>query len=559
LSIEGGLLAEKPQQGFMNWINSRRFRNGWLAFVIIFFLAFIILPTIWILSYTFTDWGLIQKYVLDDPAALQLIQDAIVASFEIAGIVVIIDIIFGLPMAWILVRKEFRGKQFLDTLIDMPLAVPTAALGFSAAIFWAVSKPTAEAPWFAVGEISSPFLLILLLHVVFSYPYMVRSLAAILEQIDQTYETAGQTLGASKLTAARTITLPLFRAGLVTGIILAMARSLSETGGTMIALATMANSKGFQTGPSLIGTLKAGLGTNPDLAAPLAFISILLIALSLVLLVVLKVLVMKVRLPAGRVWPKWEKILSRGITPRLKDGFSGVFLIVIVLIPSFFIFAYVFTATASQGDWQTFWNSLANSFVIAGIVTVVDIFLGIPLALYIARNRKGRIPQMMDVLVNIPLIVPTAALGYSLGIFWGGAPLISSIPFLLVIFAHIAFTYPLVVRNVAGAVEEVDAAYEDTARTLGAKRLQAFRKVLFPMIKASVLAGAIMAFTRSLGETGATIAVAGNSVNTAPVYIVNLIKAEQFYMAALTCIVLIVVSFAFMLALRGITRKRRLG
>ncbi len=348
LSIGGGLLAEKPQQGFMNWINGRRFRNGWLAFVIIFFIGFIILPTIWILSYTFTDWDLIQKYVLDDPAAVQLIQDAIVASFEIAGIVVIIDIIFGLPMAWILVRKEFRGKQFLDTLIDMPLAVPTAALGFSAAIFWAVSKPTAEAPWFAIGEISSPFLLVLLLHVVFSYPYMVRSLAAILEQIDQTYETAGQTLGASKLTAARTITLPLFRAGLVTGIILAMARSLSETGGTMIALATMANSQGFQTGPTLIGTLKAGLNLNPDLAAPLAFISILLIALSLVLLVVLKVLVMKVRLPAGRVWPKWEKILSRGITPKLKDGLSGVFLIVIVLIPSFFIFAYVFTATASR-------------------------------------------------------------------------------------------------------------------------------------------------------------------------------------------------------------------
>ena len=69
-------------------------------------------------------------------------------------------------------------------------------------------------------------LLIILLHIVFSYPYMVRSLAAILEQIDQTYETAGQTLGASKLTAARTITLPLFRAGLVTGIILCFARSL---------------------------------------------------------------------------------------------------------------------------------------------------------------------------------------------------------------------------------------------------------------------------------------------------------------------------------------------
>jgi ABC-type sulfate transport system permease component len=53
--------------------------------------------------------------------------------------------------------------------------------------------------------------------------------------------------------------------------------------------------------------------------------------------------------------------------------------------------------------------------------------------------------------------------------------------------------------------------------------------------------------------------VAGTSVNTAPVYIVELINQEQFYMAALACIVLIVVSFAFMMALRVITRKRRAG
>ncbi len=59
----------------------------------------------------------------------------------------------------------------------------------------------------------------------------------------------------------------------------------------------------------------------------------------------------------------------------------------------------------------------------------------------------------------------------------------------------------------------------------GPDAVQTFRRVLFPMIKASVLAGAIMAFTRSLGETGATIAVAGTSVNTAPVYIVDLINS----------------------------------
>jgi thiamine transport system permease protein len=515
----------------------------------------VILPTVWILSYAFTNWGDIQIHVFNDPAMMTLISNAILSSFEIAAIVTLIDFLVGLPMAWILVRKQFRGKQLLDTMIDMPLAVPTAALGFSAAIFWAVTPASLNSP--GLDLITSPMLLIILLHIVFSYPYMVRSLAAILEQIDTTYETAGQTLGASKFTAARTITLPLFRAGLVTGIILCFARSLSETGGTMIALATMANSQGFQTGPTIIGTWKPLLVSHPDLTAPLAFVSILLIIFALALLVVLKLSVMKVKLPKGKVWPKWERILSRGFVPRLKDGSATIFLVILVLIPSFFIFSYVATASPTSADWSGFWSSLAYSFVIAGVVTVIDIVLGVPLALYIARNRSTKFSATLDILVNVPLIVPTAALGYSLGVFWTGQNLIPTVDVLLIILAHVAFTYPLVVRNVAGAVEEIDPSYEETARTLGAKPIQAFRRVLYPMIKASILAGSIMAFTRSLGETGATQAVVA-SANTAPVYIVALIsKQHAYYTAGLACIVLIVVSFLFMLSLRYVTHRTK--
>jgi thiamine transport system permease protein len=127
---------------------------------------------------------------------------------------------------------------------------------------------------------------------------------------------------------------------------------------------------------------------------------------------------------------------------------------------------------------------------------------------------------------------------------------------LLIILAHVAFTYPLVVRNVAGAVEEIDVSYEETARTLGAKPFQAFRRILYPLVKSSILAGSIMAFTRSLGETGATLAVVSNA-KTVPVYIVDLVKEGSYYQAAMACIVLIFVSYLAMLLLRYLTVKRR--
>ena len=77
-------------------------------------------------------------------------------------------------------------------------------------------------------------------------------------------------------------------------------------------------------------------------------------------------------------------------------------------------------------------------------------------------------------LVNMPLIVPTAALGYSLGSSGPARTSYRTVDVLLIILAHVAFTYPLVVRNVAGAVEEVDPSYEETASTLGARPVQSF-------------------------------------------------------------------------------------
>jgi len=491
---------------------------------------------------------------VEESSTLSMIMNSLGISFEIATIVTIIDIVAGLPMAWILVRRDFRGKAFLDTLIDMPLAVPTAALGFSTALFWSITPGLASPPG-ALSIVSSPVLLIILLHVVFSYPYMVRSLGAILEEIDVNYEIAGETLGASKFTAVRTITLPLFRAGLVTGVILSFARSLSETGGTMIALATMGSM--MKTSPVLIGTWKHASAYNSNLVSALSFTSIVLILLALVLLIVIKLVVMRVKIPFRRVWPTAEKWFSRGFAPKLKDGAAFAFLAIVILIPSFFIFGFVATSEPAAGpSWAPFWTSLYYSFLVAGLVMALDLVLGIPLAIYITRSKNEKLRHTMDVLVNVPLIVPTAALGFSLGMFWSTQSVIPISGVLLVIFAHVAFTYPLVVRNVVGAMEEISVEYENTARTLGASPMKVFTKVTFPMVKPAILAGAIMAFTRSLGETGATLAVVPEAI-TAPVYIVSLIKNyHAYYQAGLACIILIGVSYAAMLSMRFVTRRK---
>ena len=532
---------------------SKRSRRAWFGFVCFIFFVLIIIPSIFVIFKMFTEWDLVSD-VLNNSEDMEKIKGALWNSFSIAGIVTVIDIIVGIPMAWMLVRKQFRGKRYLDTLMDMPLAFPTAVLGISVVMFWGAPD---EVGIPGLGIVISPYLMLILLHIIFTYPYMVRSLSAILEQIEPNYETAAMTLSASRFTAVRTITLPLFKAGLVTGVILCFARSLSETGGTYIALKMMDVNNTFFTGPSFIANEKRLDPYYPDIGpetmGAMILISVLMIVLALVLLVIVNVLMKRFKIPMKKVWPNFGRILSRGKIPKLKDSLSIVFLVLIILIPSFYIFAYMTQPMASI-DYGMLFYSTGISFLIAGIAVAFNVVFGIPIALYIARKGNTLMGRILDNLVNIPLIVPTVALGFSLALFWGSIYAGDSLGLLMVILGHIAFTFPLMVRNITGAVEEVDVSYEEVAMTLGAKPFQAFSKVLMPIIKSSIFAGAILAFTRSLGETGATLAIS-NSVKTVPIYIMDLIDNKLYSEAALCSIILIAICFVLMVAVRIILNR----
>ena len=531
---------------------SYKVRNAWLAFAVALFICLIVIPAVFVVTKLFTDWDLVSA-VLDDPAAMSVIEGAVWNSFSIAFLVTVVDILVGLPMAWIMVRRDFKGKRWLDTLLDLPLAFPTAVLGISVVMFWGAPEGVTIP---GLGLDLSPYAMLILLHIIFTYPYMVRSLSGILEQIDINYETAAMTLGASKWTAVRTITIPLFRAGLATGFILCFARSLSETGGTYIALAMMDVESTFFTGPSYISWLKSGSAVSTvDYMGAMILISVIMIVLALILLVVVKWIIRKFRIPVSRVWPDLGRMVSRGFLPKTKDFLTVAFLLVVVLLPSFYIFMYL-AEPIPQIDYGTLLSSIGVSFLVAGVAVIVDIVLGVPLSLYIARNRRGKLANFLDGLVNVPLIIPTTALGFSLALFWGSFGAGDSMALVLVILGHISFTYPLVVRNMIGAIEEVNPECEEIAMTLGAKPFQAFRKILMPIVKSSIIAGGILAFTRSLGETGATLAIS-DSVNTVPIYITALVQQNSYAEAAMCSIILIVICFVLMMIVRALTHRRQ--
>ncbi len=569
------LIPSSPQQQlkqfqtrFIEFVSKPSVSNLWYFFIVLFFLTLVLFPTIFVLIYAVLEFAIIQSEVLSNPTIMSEIFEALIYSITVSVTVTIVDLIFGLPIAWLLVRKEFRFKSILNSIIELPLAVPTAGLGFSVALFWGKTPSIPVKPFFALNFIQDALPILILFHFTTTFPYVIRSLAAILEEIDVTLEIAARTCGASKFTAARTVTLPLFRSGVATAMVLSLAKSLSDTGGVMTVLATISSLK--QTGTVLIGNWKhdyqdaieAGEEPVSYLLPGMAFISVLMIGIALCLVFLAKFLAKRAKLPFRRVFPSFEWRISEGTAPKARSILSFGFLIFIVLIPSFFLVLFIFQGVSAEklltADWLLFGQSILFSVVVASVATLVNVGLGVPMAILITRKNHF-FSRILDALVDIPYVVPSAALGFSVGLFWTWQFIFPTNELFFVIMAHISMTFPFIVRNTIGGLAELDPAYEDVAQSLGARPIQTFRHVTLPVVKFAIIAGAIMSFTRSIGETGATLAVSPESI-TAPVFIVALITGAEpdYFFAALTTVILILISSLLIFVLRAkVTKKGR--
>lgn len=140
----------------------------------------------------------------------------------------------GVLAAWVLARKNFPGKTLLDGLIHLPLVLPPVVIGYVLLILLGRKGLLGEALYSALG-ISFAFNWkgAAVASAVVAFPLLVRAVRLSVEAVDQGLEAAARTLGASPVRVFFTITLPLTMPGILTGIILAFARTLSEFGATI--------------------------------------------------------------------------------------------------------------------------------------------------------------------------------------------------------------------------------------------------------------------------------------------------------------------------------------
>lgn len=242
------------------------------------FFLLVLWPMLFLSRYAVVDGAAVFWDRLSQPNA----RAALSLSVQVALATTAVNLVVGTLLAFVLVRGKLPGKNIVDALVDIPLALPTVVIGFSILLLYGPNAPMGFLGR-AGFRMMFAFPGIVLAHVFVTFPFMVRAVGAVLEGMDTRCEDAARTLGAKPYQIFFLVTLPSLREGLVAGAVLTFAKSLGEFGATIMV-------SGNRPGRTQTAPLYIFSRFNTGDIAGAAALALALAALSFIVLFIFKVL-----------------------------------------------------------------------------------------------------------------------------------------------------------------------------------------------------------------------------------------------------------------------------
>ena len=207
-------------------------------------------------------------------ALTELEVEALLLSLRVGFWSVLVSLPLGIVVAMVLARGRFPGKSLLDAVVHFPLVVPPVAVGYLLLVLLGRRGPVGGWLYDSFGvTVIFTWQGAVIASAVMAFPLMVRAIRLSIEGLDRRLETAARTLGATPVDVFLTITLPLIAPGVLTGVVLAFARSIGEFGATITFVSNIVGET--RTLPLALYTLTQAPGGEAS-AARLLTISIVL-------------------------------------------------------------------------------------------------------------------------------------------------------------------------------------------------------------------------------------------------------------------------------------------
>lgn len=453
----------------------------------------------------------------------EAVRNALITSVGCAFIAALINCIFGLIIAFALVRVDFPGKRILDGMIELPLAIPTAVAGIT------LSKLYSDAGWMGqvLGifgiKVSYTHLGIIVALIFVGIPFTVRTVQPVLEKLSPSYEEAAFTLGAGRMYTLRRVVLPEILPALLTGFSLAFARGIGEYGSVIYISGNSAKNK-----TQVISYVIMQKLNYLDYASATAIALIMVLISFIMLLLINGIAVYQAKKTES------DYVATAGKASDHDDGLMGrvfvvlsvIFVFVMLVLPLISLIHNAFSRGlafyASSLTTEYFRSAFAVTMMAAVLALIVNTFFGLCAAWLLTRfSFRGK--QVLGAMIDIPFSISPVIAGLAYIMTFGrlgwAYPFLEwindtlgtdiQIVFALpgVVLATIFVTFPFVSRELIPVMNSVGTAEEEAAAMMGASGMTIFRKVTFPHIKWPLIYGMILCTARALGEFGAVSAL----------------------------------------------------
>ncbi|HIH73541.1 MAG: Molybdate/tungstate transport system permease protein wtpB, partial [Thermococcales archaeon 44_46] len=181
-----------------------------------FLVLYILLPLAVIIGKQLFDWEMLVETLHDG-----LVLEALKNSFLTSTAAMLISLLFGVPLGYVLARKDFVGKSFVQAVVDVPIVIPHSVVGIMLLVTFS-------------NKILDSYLGIIMAMLFVSAPFTINAARDGFLAVDEKLEHVARTLGASKLKAFLTVSLPIAMPSILSGAIMTWARAISEVGAILI-------------------------------------------------------------------------------------------------------------------------------------------------------------------------------------------------------------------------------------------------------------------------------------------------------------------------------------
>jgi iron(III) transport system permease protein len=447
---------------------------------------------------------------------------ALTNSLTVASLGTALALLIGVPLALVFARYDFPGKRWIEVGILMSMLSPP----FVGAYAWILmfGRAGIVTVFFRdlgvqVPPIYGPFG-IALASAFSLYPIVFLIMRSGFARVDRSLEEAAAGLGRGPWTVLRTVTLPLALPAAITSALLVFLAIISDFGTPSI----LGEGERFPVLATLAFSLYLSeIGSETGMAATTSMV-LVAIALALVLLA---------RTVSGRRTVANDRASGQPPARLAGRAAAGASLgsallvlaagmpLIVICVSSFLevrgvVFQAAFTLDNFRKAIAVMGDAMWNSLLFAGLALVGVIVAG-SLVGYLVSRRDGPLTRLLDLLVMIPYVVPGTVVGIGYASVFNGPPLFLTGTATVIVVVYFVRRLPYMVRASSSIVYQIDPGLEDASRNLGEPPMRGFRRVMVPLMRPGILAGASIAWVELFNELSASIVLYTAGTRTLPI------------------------------------------